>query len=419
MKGWENRAIRTLGRVVTGKTPSKNIVDFWQGDELFVSPRDMEFDSRYITNTQSRISVKALKKFAGQNIPKNTVMYTALSYGFGKIGIASKQLITNQQINSIIVNKENNFRFVYYLLRINTPYIFSFNSGIDTPIVPKSVFEKIKLAIPSLLIQRKIAAILSAYDDLIENNNCRIAILEKMAEELYREWFVRLRFPGHEKVKIVKGVPEGWEIKRIGEIVSFKYGFTESSISDANFPKYLRVMDINKNSYIQWSDVPNCKIDEKDSETYALKKNDIVIARMASPGKVAIVEKDIKAVFASYLIKMSLNNKFIKPYFIFYTLRDDSYQGLFINADTSATRGSINGKVLSQFSIVLPPLNLQKQFDQQARLIREVLNKFLSSNDNLTTSRDRLLSRLMSGAIDVETMDIEFPKSMQEEAIDA
>ncbi len=82
--------------------------------------------------------------------------------------------------------------------------------------------KQIKIPLPPLPIQRKIAAILSAYDELIENNNRRIAILEKMAEEIYREWFIRLRFPGHEKVKVVKGVPEGWEVKKIKNIVDRK-----------------------------------------------------------------------------------------------------------------------------------------------------------------------------------------------------
>jgi type I restriction enzyme S subunit len=80
---------------------------------------------------------------------------------------------------------------------------------------------KIKFRIPLHPNQCKIAAVLSAYDDLIENNNRRIAILEKMAEELYREWFVRLRFPGHEKTKIIKGVPEGWEIVSAGKYKNF------------------------------------------------------------------------------------------------------------------------------------------------------------------------------------------------------
>jgi type I restriction enzyme S subunit len=218
MTEWTEKEICSLGRIVTGKTPPKEIAEYWNGGEQFVSPKDMEIDSLYIYRTQSTISTKALEKFRNQVLPPNAVMYTALSYGFGKIGLANKRLLTNQQINSVIVNSHNNFRFVYYLLRISTPHIFSYNSGIDTPIVPKSVFEKIKLNVPSLTIQRKIAAVLSAYDDLIENNNRCIAILEKMAEELYREWFVRLRFPGHEKTKIIKDVPYGWEIRKIRDL---------------------------------------------------------------------------------------------------------------------------------------------------------------------------------------------------------
>lgn len=91
---------------------------------------------------------------------------------------------------------------------------------------------------PPLPIQRKVSAVLSAYDDLIENNNRRIALLEKMAEELYREWFVRMRFPGYEKVKIVKGVPKGWKVKQLREIVELAYGkaLKEEDRIEGNFP---------------------------------------------------------------------------------------------------------------------------------------------------------------------------------------
>jgi type I restriction enzyme S subunit len=112
-------------------------------------------------------------------------------------------------------------------------------------------------------------------------------------------------------------------------------------------------MDINKASYVKWSEVPNCKIDENEKEKYLLNKLDLVIARMASPGKVAIIERDINAVFASYLIKMTLNKKIILPYYAFYTLTNDYYQGLFSNTDTSATRGNINGKIISNFQIII------------------------------------------------------------------
>lgn len=123
---------------------------------------------------------------------------------------------------------------MYYLLRSYTPFIFAFNSGIDTPIVPKSVFEKVKVLCPPLETQRKIAGILSAYDDLIENNRRLIAILERMAEELYREWFVRMRFSGYQNTKFVKGVPEGFTIRNLGSIYNTTSGGTPSR-TDAGY----------------------------------------------------------------------------------------------------------------------------------------------------------------------------------------
>jgi type I restriction enzyme S subunit len=146
------------------------------------------------------------------------------------------------------IKKGINRKYVYQLLKSNYGKGLLDETAIGTsqPAYTIVNLKKIKLPLPLMHIQRKIAAVLSTYHDLIENNNRRIAILEKMAEELYREWFVRLRFLGHEKVKIVKGVPEGWEVKRIGDILSFKYGYTESAIEDNQYPKFLRVMDINK-----------------------------------------------------------------------------------------------------------------------------------------------------------------------------
>jgi hypothetical protein len=197
MTKWASKRIKELGPVITGKTPPKNEPHYFDGEELFVSPKDLEWDDQlFVTETETRVSRKALDKFRNQVIPKNSIMFTSLSFGFGKMGIASCASLTNQQINSVLVNKENDFRFVYYLLKVCTPFIFAYNSGIDTPIVPKSVFERIELRCPEVGVQKKIAAVLWAYDKMIENNERRIALLEQLAEEIYREWFVRLRFPG-------------------------------------------------------------------------------------------------------------------------------------------------------------------------------------------------------------------------------
>lgn len=104
MSAWELTAIKEMGRIVTGKTPPKSNPAYFDGEHLFVSPKDLDWDARYITNTQTKITKKALEKFPNQVIPKDSVMYTSLSFAFGKIGIASQSLLTNQQINSVIAN---------------------------------------------------------------------------------------------------------------------------------------------------------------------------------------------------------------------------------------------------------------------------------------------------------------------------
>jgi len=129
--------------------------------------------------------------------------------------------------------------------------------------------------------------VLSAYDDLIENNNRRIAFLEKMAEELYREWFVRLRFPGHEKVKIVKGVPEGWAVKKLKEIVEFAYGkaLKEEDRIEGNYPV------IGSGGIIGYHNAA------------LVKGPGIVVGRKGNVGKVIWTKKDFFPIDTVYFVR--------------------------------------------------------------------------------------------------------------------
>lgn len=164
-----------------------------------------------------------------------------------------------------------------------------------------SILRRMPVSFPAnRATQEKIAAILSAYDELIDNNKRRIALLEKMAEEIYREWFVRLRFPGYEKVKKVKGVPEGWEVKKLGELTRTQYGYTASADMKERGPKFLHITDIVPDA-IDWELVPHCKIEEKDEQKYLLHEGDIVAARTGATVGYAkrINKRHPKAVFAS------------------------------------------------------------------------------------------------------------------------
>jgi type I restriction enzyme S subunit len=297
----------------------------------------------------------------------------------------------------------------------------------------QQILSGLDVVMPPVREQAKIAAILSAYDDLIENNERRIRILEEMAQNLYREWFIRFRFPagtepssrpspiGRGRRKAGEGpacrlvesplgkIPQGWEVKTLSEFVNTKYGYTESTNAKPVGPKYLRGMDINKTSYIDWSAVPYCPITPEDHETYRLHIGDVVVIRMADPGKVGIVEQDVDAVFASYLIRVAPVNKRLTPYFLFYLMESTEYYGYITGASTGTTRKSASAGVIADYQFVLPPQELVSDFENRVAEVRSLLTTLLRKNANLRQTRDMLLPRLVSGEVDVSELDIKVP----------
>ena len=250
--------------------------------------------------------------------------------------------------------------------------------------------------------QRTIASILSAYDDLIKNNKRRIRLLERTARLLYDEWFVYLRFPGHERVIINNGVPEGWERIHLSKLVTTQYGFTESATEEPTGSKFLRGMDINKTSYINWNTVPFCSESKFDFGKYALNVDDIVVTRMADPGRVAIVETEQRAVFASYLVRLSRKtNVSIPALYLFYVLSDDAYQGFISGASSGSTRKSANAKLLVDFYISVPTPQLVTSFVEQVQPLRLQIQKLLQQNAASGHARDATLPRLINGEIAV------------------
>lgn len=283
--------------------------------------------------------------------------------------------------------------------------------GATLPNLNTTIIRSVEINYPCLPIQRKIAGILAAYDELIENNTRRIAILEEMARGLYHEWFVRFRFAGHEGARMVDSalgtIPEGWWVARLSDLVETQYGYTASATVEQVGPRFLRGMDINKGSFIRWDEVPYCPIGKEDHARYRLSVGDIVVIRMADPGKVGIVEKDVDAIFASYLIRLHIASADLLPYYLFYFLLSDRYQDYVTGASTGTTRKSASAGVITDISILIPPSETRKQFEHQASGLRAMLNNLLDTTANLRRTRDLLLPRLVSGEVDVDRLDIQ------------
>lgn len=222
-----------LGTIVTGKTPKTDVKEYWDGDIPFITPTDVSgYDTCYQTETERHITALGASRQKTTVIPPNSVCVTCIGSTVGKSCLSVRTSITNQQINTIIPNEGNDYRYILYLLKYNLPYIqlIGGGSGSGTPIISKNKFSKFKFLVETdLSVQQRIASILSAYDKLIENNNKRIRILEKMAENLYKEWFVRFRFPGHESVPMENGLPKGWHQWHLGDVANVTMGQSPKS----------------------------------------------------------------------------------------------------------------------------------------------------------------------------------------------
>ena len=402
----QTQKIKKLGKVVTGKTPPTTKTEYFGGDYPFITPSDIaDYKVRHISSVDRTVTEEWKKKAIKYLLPQNTVCYVCIGSTVGKMCMVDRDSFSNQQINSIICNQSvADPDYIFYLLRTKLPWLkmIADASGAGKGIINKTTFENLELKVPNLPIQQEISGALKTYDDLIENNERRIKILEEVAQKLYTEWFVKFKFPGHEKTKFVDSgtkfgkIPEGWEVKKLGKVIDPQYGYTATAQDEPSFPKYLRGTDINKESFIQWSNVPNCSIDQKLYKKYKVQKYDVFIIRMADPGKIGICEREVDAVFASYLIRLEIKND-ITPYYLFLTLTSEYFQGLITGSSSGTTRKSINAEYIKTINFILPPKELLTIFESKTQTFRENLTKLLEVNESLQEMRDLLIPQLATG----------------------
>jgi type I restriction enzyme, S subunit len=292
-------------------------------------------------------------------------------------------------------------------------------TGATVDRIPLLKFPQFKVSAPPISIQRKIAAVLSAYDDLIENNNRRIALLEKMAEELYCEWFVRLRFPSYESTKIVKGVPEGWTIQQMSNLCGIiDCLHTKKPEIDPHGEGWLlQLENIGKNGRF----VKKCRymISAADYKEWIknieLKEGDCLVTNVGRIGAVTQIPKGVKAAPGRNMTAIR-PSRITKTFLFQYLLSPHMMLEVAKKQDFGAIMGALNVRAINKLEILLPPLEILDKFELNASPMRKKIARLQEANDLLEESRDRLLTRLMSGKIDLDAFDIAVPPRMQEAA---
>ena len=245
---------------------------------------------------------------------------------------------------------------------------------------PKRIYT-IKVKVPPIAIQRKISGILSAYDDLIENNRRRTTLLEEAARLLYREWFVRFRFPGHEHIKIVDGLPEGWERLNLGEIATIKKGknITKDTAEEGNVP--VIAGGLNPAYY--------------HNKANALSPVVTISASGANAGYVALYQTDIWASDCSFLS----GSENLDIWFLYLSM--ESRQTEITGMQQGAAQPHVYPKHLERLNLVYAPRSLLELFHESVDVSFRQIANLKKQSEALHKARDLLLPRLMNGEVAV------------------
>lgn len=264
--------------------------------------------------------------------------------------------------------------------------------------------------LPPPSTQQKIASILSAYDDLIENNTRRIAILEEMAHSLYQEWFVHFRFPGHEKNRMVESelgmIPEGWEVKMIGDVIQTLGGGTPSTKKAEYWNNgdvlWYSPSDLTSagTMFIENSTRKITSLGLRESSARLFPAYSVMMTSRATIGVTAI---NTRPACTNQGFITCIPNEKLSVYQIYYWLAENREK--IINLASGATFKEINRTTFRQLPIVIPDIWISQQFTEMALLIGKQIENLITRNTNLRCTRDQLLPKLISGEVDVEALE--------------
>ena len=274
----------------------------------------------------------------------------------------------------------------------------------------QDILRRLTFPAPPLATQQKIAAILSTYDDLIANNQRRITLLERMAEDIYREWFVRLRFPGHENVKIEKGVPQGWGFVALSEVASIN----ATSLKKSSETDRIQYIDISAVTTNHIGDLSEIALADAPGRARRLVKHGDVIWSSVRPANRAycLIYEPPKNLVASTGFAVISPKPDIPFTFINFAVTSDSFVDQMAMVAKGAAYPATSFDDFGKALVLQPSAELLARFHAQCEPMFKRRHQLRRTNAELAQQRDALLPRLISGKLSVDALDIRFPPGM-------
>jgi type I restriction enzyme S subunit len=406
--------IKDLGKVYTGSTPPTKDKAMWGGKHFFVKPSDLIEGSRKVFDTEKKLSDVATKTAKGKLLPAGTTCVVTIGT-IGKLCQLDKPSATNQQINSIVVDKEKfDEDYIYYLMSqsIDRVRVVEGGSASGREHVKKSTFEEIELEVLPLSEQVKVSTLVSNYDNLIENNNRRIAILEDMAQSLYREWFVNFRYPNHEENLDADGnpklidsslgqIPEGWEVKSAAEVITIN---PKTKLVKEGEKPFVGMSGLSQGSMVIGD------IIEKTGNSGAKFINgDTLFARITpclqngKTGYVQFLTPEQPVGFGSTEFIVFRESEYLSSEFIYLLSRSNNFREHAIQSMTGATgRQRVHNDCFASCYLPVPPKELMNEFTKLVQPMFKKIFNLSKRNENLKQQRDMLLPKLIAGQIELK-----------------
>ena len=351
--------------------------------ENYISTENMIRDKGGIMTVSSLPDAKTTSAYkTGDILLSNIRPY------FKKIWFATQSGSCSNDVLVLKTKKNILPLFLYYVLSDDNFFNYDTITSKGTKMPRGTPNAIMKYLVPDIQVdkQTKIASILSAYDDLIENNNKRIKILEQMAENLYKEWFVRFRFPGYETAEFENGIPKGWGIRRLDEVSKLSAGgdapkdFSLEQSKEYPIPIYSNGM-ANDGLY------GYCKKPTRTAKS-------ITISARGTVGFVCLRFQPYMPIVR--LVSIEPKNESVDVFYLYYYFKENSIEGY------GTSQQQITIPYLSKKKILIPSIKLIEKFGIYTAKLFDKINVLKEKNQNLIKQRDLLLPRLMSGKLEVE-----------------
>ena len=382
MSEWKEVKLSMLGNIITGKTPRTVIEENYGGDIPFLTPSD-DMSVKHVYFTKKTLSEKGVMEVKNCLLPSGSVCVSCIGSDLGKVVITTCNTVTNQQINSIVVNEKNNNDFVYYLLTIVGKELNRISkTSTAVPIINKSSFSSYEVKIPDLFTQSKIAGILSSLDAKIETNNKLNEKLEEMAQAIFKSWFVDFEpfknQPFHETE--IGYIPQIFESGVLGDLCTFKRGkgLLSKDAIQGDVPVIAGGMK------------PACYHNVANTKAPVVT----VSGSGANAGYTQIHNVDVWASDCSF-IDSNCENLYYA--YCFLSRRPK----LLKHSQTGAAQPHVKPADIHRFQVVIPTKEIINEFQEIVKPLFDRIGMNKIENDRLASLRDTLLPRLMSGEIKI------------------